>query len=392
MTLRVRKPTGRIAWPFILVEGQEKAGKSALAYRIARSEQIGRTFVADLGEGTADEYAELGPYEVLEHDGTFTDLFGQLREAAAVPAHEGRPNAIVLDDGTVLWDLLRDWVGARARQSKRARDVLRSDPDAPIDVPRHLWNDANDRWEQVVTLLRTFPGVGIMIARGKEVSGTGPDGQPTKGREWQVEVQRGTTGATSAWVRCMRPHTATLVGVRNLHLEVPPGGLDLPNDDLNANPLEHLIFDVMAGAGFVESQRIAPSLADMTTPAEGNGRVDPDEQARADGWESAAEAKAAWGALRDADMDPVARRRARMWREAKGLGMSKSDHAKVGAAAEWFASHRQREVETGAPFDTPGEEQLADQEALDAYDRHLAGNGDAGDPGRPFEPAGETTP
>lgn len=257
MSLRTRKPSGAVAYPTILLEGEEKAGKSFAAYRLSSSPRVGRTFVFDLGEGTADEYAELGPYEIVEHNGTFSDLLAQLEAAAAEPAEEGRPNVIVLDDATALWDLLKDWAGARARNSKRGRQALAADPDAEIDVPMNLWNDAKDRWYRVLNLLRGWPGIAVLIARGKEVSKV-VGGQPVAGQtEWKVETEKSTAFAVSAWVRMTRPHVATLVAARSLHVDVPARGLPLEQD----RPLEHLIFDVLgAGGDFTASTRVLPSL------------------------------------------------------------------------------------------------------------------------------------
>jgi len=197
--LRTRKPSGQVAYPTILLEGPEKVGKSYAAYRLSTSPHVGRTFVFDLGEGTADEYAELGPYEIVEHNGTFSDLLEQMKAAAAEPAVDGRPNVIVLDDGTALWDLLKDWADSRARTSRAGRKKLADDPDAEIDVSMNLWVDAKDRWYQVLNLLRAWPGIGVMIGRGKEVAkvpgrparrrtdrveGRGPASPPTGPRRW----------------------------------------------------------------------------------------------------------------------------------------------------------------------------------------------------------------
>lgn len=253
--LRTRKPTGQVAYPTILLDGPEKSGKSYCAYRLSASPKVGRTFVFDLGEGTADEYAELGPYEVVEHNGTFTDLLEQMRAAAAVPAVDGKPNVIVLDDGSALWNLLKDWAAARARGSKSAREKLAKDPDAEIDVSMNYWNDAKDRWAAVLNLLRAFPGIGVILARGKEVAKV-KDGKPVAGQtEWSTEAEKSTGFAVSAIVRMSYPHTATLVGVRSLHVDLPRNGQVLPED----NPLESLVFDVLGG-GFAPSTRVIPSL------------------------------------------------------------------------------------------------------------------------------------
>lgn len=253
--LRTRKPTGQVAYPFVLVEGDEKAGKSYVTYRLSASPRVGRMFVLDLGEGTGDEYAALGPYELLLHDGTFRSILGQVKAAAAVPQHEGRPNVIAIDDGTWLWDMLKDWAAYRARSSKKGREALQRDPDAELDIPMNLWNDAKDRWNEVINVLRGFPGIGVMIARGREVSKV-QGGVPVAGQtEWRVDAEKNVGFAASAWVRMTRPHTATLIGVRSLSVDVPARGLVLEGD----NPLEHLVFGVLgAGGGFVPSSRVMP--------------------------------------------------------------------------------------------------------------------------------------
>lgn len=253
--LRTRQPSGQVAYPLVLLEGEEKAGKSVAAYKLSASPKVGRTFVFDLGEGTADEYAELGPYEIVEHNGTYSDLLAQLEAACAVPATDG-PNVIVIDDASALWDLLKDWAGQRARRSEKSRRILASDPDAEIDVPMNLWNDAKDRWWGVINLLRSWPGIAVLIAKGKEVTKV-ENGQPTRETEWKVETEKGTAFAVSAWVRMTRPHTASLVAVRSLHVDLPRNGLRLPED----NPLEHLVFNVLgAGGDFAQSRRVAPAI------------------------------------------------------------------------------------------------------------------------------------
>jgi hypothetical protein len=257
VTLSTRKPTGNVAYPTILLEGEEKSGKSFAALRLSASKRVGRTFVFDLGEGTADEYAALGPFEIVEHNGTFSDLLAQMEAAAAVPMKDDKPNVIVLDDATALWDLLKDWASDRARNSKAGRKKLAEDPDAEVDIPMNLWNDAKDRWYRMLNLLRGWPGIAVLIARGKEVSKV-VGGQPVAGEtEWKVETEKSTAFAVSAWARVARPHAVTLIAVRSLHVDVPAKGLRLPETD----PLEHLVFEVLgAGGPFTPSTRIVPSV------------------------------------------------------------------------------------------------------------------------------------
>lgn len=244
--LRARKPSGNVAFPLLLVEGEEKAGKTFASLALSASPRVGRTFVFDLGEGTADEYASLGPYEVVDHDGTFSDLRGQIRAAMAVPSDPEKPNVIVLDSGSILWGLLKKWTDLRARNSRKGRAALQADPDAEIDPTMNLWNDAKERWKDIVDGLRTWPGIAIVIARGQEVSKV-EGGQPVAGQTvWSVEAEKTLTFEATAWVRMHRsPRRAVLVGARSLFVDVPDGGLTLPVE----NTLEHLVFEVLGSGG-----------------------------------------------------------------------------------------------------------------------------------------------
>jgi len=294
VALRTRQPTGRVAYPLILVEGAEKVGKSYTSFALSASEKVGRTFVFDLGEGTADEYARLGPYEVVDHDGTFTDLLGQMREATAVPMDDGHPNVIVLDSATVLWESIKDWAGARARNGNKAKKLLRQDPDAEVSIPMNIWTDAADRWGQVMHLLRYWDGIGVLICRGKEVAKVGSDGQPVMGQtDYKIEAHKATQANVTAHIRCMSPGAAVLVDARSLDVSIPSGGLRLPAE----NPLEHVVFDILgAGGAFQTSSAVEPQPHDPAPAA----LIGADDVARLTGAMKGAadpsEAKAMWHA------------------------------------------------------------------------------------------------
>lgn len=256
MALRARKPTGEVAFPMVLIEGTEKAGKSYAAFSLSASDKVGRTFVFDWGEGSADEYAALGRYEVVDHNGTHSDFIAQLRLATQEP-DDGRPNVVVIDSVSVYWDALKDWTTTRARRSKTNQRILAQDPDAEINVPSNYWNDANDRWGAMIHLLRTWPGIALLIARGKDVSKM-KDGAPVAGQtEWKVEAQKALPSVVTAIVRVEAPKRTRLMGARSVTVEVPEGGLLLPEDA----PLEHAIFDVLgAGQSFAVSPAVVPQF------------------------------------------------------------------------------------------------------------------------------------
>jgi hypothetical protein len=75
-----------------------------------------------------------------------------------------------VDASTALWRMLKTWTSERVRRGRRNAEVLAEDPDAAVDVGMNLWNDATDRWLDVIHLLQTFPGIAIVTARGKQVT------------------------------------------------------------------------------------------------------------------------------------------------------------------------------------------------------------------------------
>lgn len=255
MKLRTRKPTGAVAWPILVVEGAEKVGKTYAAFQLSASEQVGRTFVFDMGEGSGDEYASLGPYELVEHNGTFTDFAAQLELACQVQDDAG-PTVVVIDSASMVWQLLKDWGETRARRTKKNAAALRKDPDAEISIPMNIWTDIADRWGHMIHTLRTNSVIGILICRGREVAKVGPDGQPVSGEtDYKIDAHKSTLFAATAQVRVEAPGKTRLMSARSLHATIPTAGMPLPAE----MPLEHVIFDVLgAGGTFAVSSAIEP--------------------------------------------------------------------------------------------------------------------------------------
>jgi hypothetical protein len=290
MTLATRKPTGEVAFPLLLIEGVEKTGKTYAALSLSASERVGRRFVLELDEPTADEYASLGDFEILEHNGTFTSILEQLTAATKEPAEDGKPNVIILDTGSALWGLLKDWASYRARNSRKAKKTLEEDPDAEVDISMNLWNDAKDRWYSVINLLRAWPGIGIIVARGREVAKV-VNGTPVANQtEWSVEAEKSTPFAVSAVLRMTRPHVATLMSARSLHVDVPGKGQVLKVD----GPVEHLVFEILgAGGSFQASSAVVTSVGRSVVDAK-NQLVDIFKRSTTDEQEARTEALAVW--------------------------------------------------------------------------------------------------
>ncbi|WP_051165341.1 AAA family ATPase [Nocardia testacea] len=248
--LKTRKPTGAVPWPLILVEGGEKTGKSWQLAEFTADERIGRAFWLDLGEGAADEYAAIpgADYEVLDHDGTWSDIVGQVaavrEEAARANAAGEKPVTLLIDSMTAEWDMLKDWATARALASNYAKRILARDPNAEIRPDNRLWNDANSRHASLMRMLMTFPGIVVMTARGKEVAAMGDDGKPIPNqKDYRVEGQKGLAFDASAWVRLSRDEAPRVIGARSVAHGLRPG-VDKPKPAPDFS-IAWLIFDVL---------------------------------------------------------------------------------------------------------------------------------------------------
>ena len=249
MTLKTRQPTGAVPWPLVLIEGEEKAGKTWACAEFTTSDRIGRCFWIDLGEGGADEYGAIpgARYEIVEHDGSFPELLAnvaEIRDIAAKALADGeKPVVLVIDTMTEEWAILSEWAESRARSSKENKRKLAADPNAEVRVTSNYWNDATSRHRQLMRLLKQFPGIVLMTSHGKQVAVMGADGQPVAGKkEHKVEAQKTLGADASIWLRLFRAERGQIVGGRSVHLKIRPG--DDPLALAKDWSLESVIFDV----------------------------------------------------------------------------------------------------------------------------------------------------
>jgi AAA domain len=271
--LRTRPPTRRVPWPLILIEGGEKSGKSWACAELSASPRVGQTYWLDLGEGAGDEYGAIpgARYLVIDHDGSWADIIGQVeavRDEARRAADAGqKPVAIVIDSATAIWDMLKDWVTARAKRYDSNQRKLRANPDAEIQIPMNLWNDANARWRRLMTILMTFPGIAVVTARGKDVAALDSGGRPIANtKEYKVEGQKNLAFDATAWVRVSRDQEPIIVGARSVHAGVRPG-TDRPRPIANFS-LDWLIF---------EHLRCDPTSSHVRNLVEGRQERTPEE-------------------------------------------------------------------------------------------------------------------
>lgn len=249
--LQSRRPTGAVTWPVILLEGEEKAGKTWAALTLSASERIGDTYVLDLGEGSSDEYGAIPgvDYYPVIHDGDFWTVYDQIRavKLAAYLAVENAdlPVVLIIDSMTDEWSGLKNWASALAAGSKRNQQILAEDPNAEIVVSTNHWNAAADKHQLLMRELLSFPGIVIVTAQGKEVAEM-RNGEPVPGKKiWKVNAQNNLCFTVDAWIRMRRGMDPAAVGIRSVHCGMKFGAEPKPLRAKGNNFLEWFIFDLL---------------------------------------------------------------------------------------------------------------------------------------------------
>jgi hypothetical protein len=263
--LRTRKPTGLAPWPFLVIEGAEKSGKSFSTVLMTADQRLGRTFWFDLGEGAADQYGTLpgARYDVVDFDGSYRQLLAAVTElVATVPGidAQGRPNVVVLDSGTQLWTMLKNEATAAARGSQAGRRALERDANAEVPVTMDKWNRAAARWKAIVEPLVQWPGLVIMTARGKEVVTLDDGGRPIPNapKTYTIEAHKTMVFDADVIVRAVRPGVTRITGARSAH------DLRTKLDTDSEMSLAAVLFDVLKLGGQMGTRdlKVAPVETD----------------------------------------------------------------------------------------------------------------------------------
>ncbi len=269
--LRTRPPTGKTSWPLILLTGEAGTGKSYRAAQFTGDERVGRSFFLDLGEGIADEYIQVpgARYDVIDHDGTWVDIIGQVeavRDLGAEALRKGdKPVLLIVDSMTAEWAMLSQWADTRARRSNNNRKLLEQDPDAEIDITSNYWNDATSRHNRLMGILKTFPGIVIMTALETEKTQFGPGGKPLPNapKVPKPDGQKRLSADSTAHIRLSRTEEPTVVKLWSAKHGVEPGRDEVK--PWRGFTLGALVFDFLGLAAETAQVRDAKQLtADQT--------------------------------------------------------------------------------------------------------------------------------
>ncbi|MGC0237311.1 hypothetical protein [Arthrobacter sp. SD76] len=277
MTTTFREPTGKPTWPILLIAGGEKAGKSYASAQASASDLIGQTYWIGVGEDDPDEYGAIpgARFLIAKHDGTHQSILTALREASAQPRIGGKPNLLVVDSGTRVWEMLSD--EAQERANMRAKKAAQKwnkpfDPEAEATIGPDLWNRATGRWQDVMEILRNHDGPSIITARLDIVTIMDDKGQPTKDKTSKVKAQKSLPFDVGGIVEMPERGKAYISGIRSLKLDLPVGekhqvkdftvdwlwrklGLDVEGA---TSPRQHSGADGQASAAVADQPEAAP--------------------------------------------------------------------------------------------------------------------------------------
>lgn len=249
-----RKPTGRPAWPLILLAGIEGGGKSWAAVEATGLPTVGRAFYLELGERMADEYGNVpgANFEIVEHNGTFNDLLGAAQWCARQPVEDEKFNILIIDSISAVWELLSD--EAQLRANTRGRGRKNNDGDRQITMD--LWNDAKDRYMAFMQVLRTFQGVVIATARLDSINVV-VDGSPTGERQWKPRGHKNLPFDVQVIVQARQPRKWVLTKIASTQFQLPVGGeLELPEFSVGK-----LLEKMGINAGTTTATYVRPSAA-----------------------------------------------------------------------------------------------------------------------------------
>ncbi|MFI6289987.1 hypothetical protein ACIBEJ_00290 [Nonomuraea sp. NPDC050790] len=233
MTLKTRPPTCIVPFPLVLIEGPADSGKTRMLVTFTADPRIGRSLMLDLGDGNGDEYGDAATsgtatYEIVEHDGSWASIIGQLEaahtEAAQALAAGEKPWLLGVDSGTNLWEMLKTWGGARAKGSVKNQRLLAFDPNADIRIPNNIWDDVHARHQRLMELLTTFPGIVVVTCRGRETYLAEDPADPVpKVKTYKVECHRDLTHEATAWIRLSLDAPPTIIGAKSKFLAIQYG-------------------------------------------------------------------------------------------------------------------------------------------------------------------------
>lgn len=182
-SLRTRRPTGKGGWQRVLLSGDESGIVDAAwaAAAFTADDRLITTYWLELNPGeTGDVFgaAQGADFELLDHDGSWADIVGQVDAAweiaRDIAASGPYPSALIVHGMSAEWMMLSDLADRRARRRTASELIRRGlDPapayssDVKVEVDADVWTLVGRRHRELMGKLKTWPGPVILIAREK---------------------------------------------------------------------------------------------------------------------------------------------------------------------------------------------------------------------------------
>lgn len=217
------RPTGRPSWPTILLAGIPGSGKTWAAAEATGLPMFGRSLFIEVGESMANEYGQVpgANYEIVVHDGTEQQIRQAVAWAAEQPTVDGKPNLLVIDSVTDVWQVLQDEQQRIANE--RARRKGRGGNGADATITMDQWNVAKDRMADMMMSIRRFPGPVLLTARLDNVAVV-EGGQPTGQYTWRVRAEKNLPYHATVVLQAREPRQWTMTKIASSVLQMPPAG------------------------------------------------------------------------------------------------------------------------------------------------------------------------
>lgn len=246
--LVTRKSTGAVPAPSILIVGDEESGKTHKAFELSSSPRVGATYVIDIDEGCAGMYAALGPYEVVEHDGTLEGLAEVARAISELPVNPQLPDVDIIDSSTAIWALAKNWAEHQARERHRKKGRS-GEPNMTMD----LWDSATEKFYLCRMPLFDWPGIVIVTARGR-FAALVEGGKPVPGEQvWTVVAQTDLGFHVDLELRSLQARRLEIKSGRTMKIDLPSDGFF----DIEVT-LDELIFDRLGVESAGERNTVRP--------------------------------------------------------------------------------------------------------------------------------------
>lgn len=205
---RTRRPTGAAPWMRLLLTGEPGTAGAWMAAEFTGDARLVASYWLELEpDSSGDVYAAApgADFELLDHDGTWAEIYGQLdaawQVARQVAQDGGMPSALVVHGMSAEWAMLSALADLKARRrTAAALDARGLDPEAAftsevrVEVDPDLWTLVGARHNRFMGKILTWPGPVILIARE----------QRDRNGRWALKAQEQLPFAVTAWVRLAR--------------------------------------------------------------------------------------------------------------------------------------------------------------------------------------------